>query len=106
MALPSFAQLGYLHRGFLSVLLFYLIGLGGSVILAQFVPIAGMFTVGLPVLTGLVTLGIGAYGAVATILAFLFGYRTATLKGMLAAHALLLLLVITTITILSVTDTA
>jgi hypothetical protein len=90
MALPSFSQLGYLHRAFLRVLLFYIFGLGGTAVLARFVPIADMCNLGLPFLTGLATLVIGACKAVATIMAYLFGYRTATVKGMLATHSLLL----------------
>ncbi|MBD2767766.1 hypothetical protein IC235_07660 [Hymenobacter sp. BT664] len=40
-------------------------------------------------MTGLATLGIGAGGAVVTIVTYLLSYRGAVAKGMLAAHALL-----------------
>lgn len=84
------------------MLLFYIIGLGGTAILAQFVPLVDMCNPGLPFLTGIATLGIGACMTVATIGAYLFGYGTATVKGMLAAHSLLLVSMVTVAVILSV----
>ncbi|MBF9220757.1 hypothetical protein [Hymenobacter ruricola] len=79
-----------LQRGVLGVLLFYALGLGGTALLAQFVPVADMCNPGLPFFTGLATLVIGAGLAVVTVLAYLVGHRTAMVKGMLAAHSLLL----------------
>ncbi|MDO7852255.1 hypothetical protein [Hymenobacter convexus] len=76
--------------GFCSALLFYAFGLGGTLGLAHFMPVADMCNPGLSFYTGLLTLVLGAAGLVVALLAFLVGYRTSFLKGFIVASALVL----------------
>ncbi len=75
-------------RGFLTVALFYLLGLGGTVALAQFMPVATICNPGLAFITGLFSLIIGASLAVVTLLMFLMGRRGDFIKSSLLAHLL------------------
>ena len=90
MVLPFVSSLNYWQRGFLSVLLFYAVGLGGTVVLAQFMPVADMCNPGVPFLTAILTLVIGAVGAFNALIALLLGYRADFIKGFLAADFLVL----------------
>lgn len=55
-------------RGFFIVAFFCLIGLGGTVVLAQFMPLADMCNPGLPFMTRLFSLIISASLAVITLI--------------------------------------
>lgn len=55
-------------RGFFIAALFCLIGLGGTVVLAQFMSLADMCNPGLPFMTGLFSLIISASLAVITLI--------------------------------------
>ena len=76
--------------GFCSALLFYALGLGATVGLAQVMPVADMCNPGLPFYVGLLTLVLGTCGLGAGLLALLCGYRASFLKGFIAAHIMVL----------------
>jgi len=90
MAFPSIGSLNRWQRGFFCILLFYAVGLGGTLVMVQFMPVADMCNPGVPFFAGMITLLLGALAAFATLIAFLFGYRTEFVKGFLAAHSLIL----------------
>jgi hypothetical protein len=104
MAFPFISSLNGWQRGFFGILLCYAVGLGGTVVLAQFMPVADMCNPGVPFFTGMITLMLGALVAFATMIAFLFGYRMEFIKGFLAAHSLILAGII--VLILQVTHSA
>ena len=90
MVFPFISALNRWQRGFFGILLFYALGLSSTVALAQFMPVADMCNPGVPFLTGMMTLLLGALGASATLIAFLLGFRTEFMKGLLAAHSVIL----------------
>ena len=90
MHFPIVSSMNRWQQGFFSILSYYTFGLGGTVVLAQFIPVADMCNPGVPFFTGLMTLMLGAVGAFAVVIAFLLGYRTQFAKGFLAAHSLVL----------------
>jgi hypothetical protein len=80
MAFPSIVSLSRWQLGFFSSLLFYVTGLGGAIVLAQYMPVADMCNPGLPFYVGLLTLVLGGVGLIAAIMAFLLNYRKAVIK--------------------------
>ena len=76
--------------GFLAVALFYLIGLGSTVVLAQFMPVADMCNPGPRFMTGMLSILIGALPAAITPVIFLMGKRSGFIKGSLLAHLAIL----------------
>ena len=95
MALTFIWSLNRWQRGFFSVCLMYALGLGGSVLLAQFMPVADMCNPGLPFGTALITVGLGIIAAALTFIAYIIQtyvirFRRQFIEGMLLAHMMVL----------------
>ncbi|MBF9144015.1 hypothetical protein [Hymenobacter properus] len=90
MAFPSLGSVSRWKLGFFSSMLFYALGFAAALVLAQFMPVADMCNPGLPFYVGLLTLVLGSICLAAGLLAFLLGYRTRFVKGVIAAHILVL----------------